>query len=98
MKRRIRGASISWRLKQLLPLSYSTISRPMIGEPRRFKVGLTLNVDAEDRAHAYRIAHEISKDYCGVIHEPVDVSEQAPQFVRWRMWFGRAFNVVRTPI
>jgi hypothetical protein len=59
MSKRIGGASIGWRLKQLLPLHYCTISRP-----------------------------------CNMAGEPMGSS----QFVTWRMWFGRCFNVRRTAI
>lgn len=48
---------LRWYAKQLFPMRYSTVSRPVVNEVA-----------------------------------------QGTQFVTWRMWFGRCFNVQRTAV
>ncbi len=90
-----------WRIRQLVPTKFATVSRPTLGPGvRRYQVEIKLNVDATSVEDAERQMFAVTRDYCGSIGEPVDVTENVtrPQFVRWWMWLGRSFKVRRTAI
>lgn len=86
------------RVRQLIPTVSKHVALP--NGQRRYQVDIKLNMDAHDAREVELIVHNITRDYCGVIGELVDVTERVirPEFVRWWMWFGRCFKVRRTAI
>jgi hypothetical protein len=90
------------RIRQLIPTKFATVSKHVTlpNGQRRYQVDIKLNMDAHYVAEAHRVVMDLTRDYCGVIGEPVDVTERVihPEFVRWWMWFGRCFKVRRTAI